>query len=319
MEIKNKKNILNAKIRDFIVIFIIQLVASMPFLIADSYALTISDVKVNDITKNSAMIEWKTDSDANSTVKYGKTKAISSVQKQKDFVSEHSVELAGLSANSDYFFAVESSDSSGARIVENNSDTLYTFKTISAPQSELQPSADETGPPPIEFTVPENYNRRAIDISGSTRPFSSVSIFVNDMNAPKKSLSGNEVGSSGKFSFTQIQLESSNTIKIAATDKNSNKNEKTFEIKVDTEQPAIVLSNISNLLSRPNFTISGTASELVTAKVFVASSAEASSSPPKITGLNSTNIGQNSIEIKWDESKDKDFSHYIVYRNSVAI
>ncbi|MBI2654965.1 fibronectin type III domain-containing protein [Candidatus Woesearchaeota archaeon] len=177
---------------------------------------------------------------------------------------------------------------------------------------------DGTGIPKIDAAVPANFNRRTIDISGTTRAFSSVSLFVNDLSVPKKILAANEVGSSGKFYFNQVQLADANTIKITVTDKDNNKNEKIFEVAVDTEKPVVKLEEIKPLLQKSNFTVSGTVNEPVAAKVFVDLTSD-SAAPEQIKGLKAEKISQNSVEIKWNQSKDKDFSHYVVYRDSAAI
>ena len=313
---------MNKKFRDLIAVFLIQLVLTLPFLSADAYGLAISEVRANKITENSASIEWKTDVQANGTARYGKTIKLGQSQKHVGFISTHSLPISGLSSNTEFFFSIESSDSSGNFALDNNSDSFYKFKTLGSQgddKTTTSPKTDDlTGPPKIDAVIPANFNRRAIDISGTTRPFSAVSLFVNDLSTPKKSLTGNEVGSSGKFHFNQVQLADSNTIKISVTDKDGNKNEKTFDVLVDTEQPVVTLSEIKPLLSKANFTISGTVNEPVTAKVFIDLSASAAA-PAQINGLKAEKIAQNSVELKWNQSADKDFSHYAVYRDSAAI
>ena len=132
-------------------------------------------------------------------------------------------------------------------------------------------------------------------------------------------MSSNEVGSSGKFAFSQVALDQENTIRIVVSDNSGNKNEQVFQISVDTEEPVVKLAEMPSLLSKPNFTISGTASEPVIANVFVDFSENGAAAPQKIKDLASTKVKQNSIEIKWEESNEKDFEHYIIYRNSEAI
>ncbi|MBI2130128.1 hypothetical protein HYU07_07935, partial [Candidatus Woesearchaeota archaeon] len=175
-------------------------------------------------------------------------------------------------------------------------------------------------PPFINLSIPRFINRRTLDIRGSTEPFSSVTLFVNNLNAPKRSLSQNEVGSSGRFVFSQMQLEQNNVIKIVMVDKAGNKNEKTFEVGVDTEIPVVQLNEIPSLTSKTNLTISGNVNKPVIIKVFLESKinqSQVTNPPAKITGLNATKVGQNSVELHWNESKDKDFSHYAIYRDGV--
>ncbi len=176
----------------------------------------------------------------------------------------------------------------------------------------------DSGPPPIEVSIPQYFNKNFIDISGTTRPFSSVTLYVNDFNAPRRNLNTDEIGESGQFAFAQVQLDKQNKIKIVVEDKSGNKNEKTFDVTVDKESPIIKIEEIKNLVSKLNFTISGNVNKPLTIKLFIDLAAEQSSVPAKVTGLQVAKANQNSIELKWDESKDKDFSHYVVYRDDVG-
>ncbi len=480
------------KIMDFMAVFLIQLVLTLPFYIADANALTVSNVKVTKIASNSATVEWDTDASSNSKVNYGKTDALGFNQKQDDFLQKHSVTVFnGINSETTYYFSVQSTDSNGVTQVNNNSDKFYTFRTadITPPSqvtglkilsatsnsifiswtnltavpdlhhytvyrdrvamansttnsfndTSLQPgksynykvsavdtsgnegiqsdtliaatgsfdstapevsnidittpsdatarikwftnenststvlyginltdkikssndlqtnhsvlidgllkgtvytfsvkscdssnncassknqtfnAGTDTTPPFINVSIPRYINRRVIDVTGTTEPFSSVALYANDMNIPKRSLSGSEIGSSGKFSFAQIQLDQNNIIKLSISDKAGNKNEKIFEVGVDIEEPAVQLNNVTSITSKLNVTISGTVSKPVTVKVFVDKNVNDSAIPDKVRNLNSTKIGQNSIEFHWDESKDSKFSYYIVYRDDVGV
>ncbi len=478
------------KLTDLVTVFLIQLVLTLPFYIAEANALTISNIKVAKVTSNSASVEWNTDANSDSRVKYGKTTALGFNQKQDDFVQKHSVTVFnGINSETNYYFAVESVDANGVTSVNNNSDKFYTFKTIditppsqvtglkllSAAQNfiflywtnstaldlghytiyrsglaianstvnsfndtSLEPgrsfnykvsatdssgnegqqsdtliastgifdttvpeinnidvstptdltarikwntnenstseiryginttdkikssnelkinhsvtidgltkglkyiyyirSCDasnncgisqnqtftagiDTTPPFFNLSVPRYVNKRVIDLAGTTEPFSSVTLFVNDINIPKRSYGNNEIGSSGRFLFSQIQLNLDNIIKILIVDKSGNKNEKTFEVGVDTEEPAVKLNNITSITAHSNFTISGSVSEPVTINIFVDTNVNETAIPSKIANLNATKIGQNSVELHWGESKDNRFDHYVVYRSDIG-
>ncbi len=317
LKIKIQIKKMNQKINDVITIFLIQLVISLPFYATNVYGLAISNVKVTKVTQNSATIEWDTDNNSSGKVSYGKTIPLGLSQKHDNFVENHNLTIFNADKNTTYFFNVESSDKTGNSAMDNNSGKFYAFKTLEI--SEISSAnIQDSGPPQINLSLPRYLNRRSIDIIGTTRQFSSVALFVNNLNFPKRILSSNEAAT-GKFAFSQIQLEQENVIKIAVEDRSGNKNEKTFEVSVDTESPIVKLSNITSLTSKPNLTISGNVNEQAAIKVFVDTLTKEASAPPKIKGLNTTKIGQNSIELKWEESKDKDFSHYVVYRDDTAI
>ncbi|MHC1575533.1 MAG: S-layer protein domain-containing protein [Candidatus Methanogasteraceae archaeon] len=68
----------------------------------------------NTTTVNSAIIIWTTDEESNSIVKYGTTSGTYSNNKPSmNMVTSHSIELTGLSANTTYYYVVNSTDGSG--------------------------------------------------------------------------------------------------------------------------------------------------------------------------------------------------------------
>ena len=313
---------MNNRAKEFIAVLIIQLVLTLPFMAADAFGFAISNTKVTQVTSNSATVQWATDNQATSELNYGKIKSLGINQKDNNPVQSHAIVANNLEQNTTYFFSVKSANSSGDALTDDNSGRLYNFTTLGSQQSLPSPSpfnnTPESGPPSIDAALPRFFNKKLIDIAGTTRAFSSVSLFVNDMNAPKKSLSGRETSSSGKFAFTQVQLAQENLIKIAVVDQSGNKNEKLFQVSVDTEAPVVKISNITSLTSKVDLNITGIVSKPVVIKVFVDSSQNAPAVPEKITGVKPSKIGPNSIELKWDESKDKDFSHYAIYRDDAG-
>ncbi|MBI2656141.1 hypothetical protein HYX03_00190, partial [Candidatus Woesearchaeota archaeon] len=267
----------------------------------DSLPPTISNADALPLTDTTARITWLTDENSTTIVLYGINKT-DKAKSSSDLETNHTIVIDGLTKNKIYTFIVKSCDSS-SNCANSSNQSFVAGKDLI--------------PPFINLSIPRFVNRRVIDIAGSTEPFSSVTLFVNNMNIPKRSLSSNEVGVAGKFIFSSIQLEQDNLIKVVFVDKSGNKNQKIFEVSIDTEDPIVQLNELPSLTSKSNISISGSVNEPVTIKVFVDSSVNkslAQNLPSKVTGLNTTKISQNSVEIHWDESKDKDFSHYVVYR-----
>jgi len=67
----------------------------------------ISDVVVTSFTDRTAVISWRTDKPATSQVRYGKTDACGlATGEVKSLVTEHSVRLTGLEADTTYYFRV---------------------------------------------------------------------------------------------------------------------------------------------------------------------------------------------------------------------
>lgn len=268
----------------------------------DSTAPVISSINAFANTDTTAKVTWLTNENSTSAVFYGINKT-DKFKDSNDLVINHSLLIDGLAKDAQVTFIVKSCDASNNCANSSN----QSFK-----------GGKDITPPFINLVIPRFVNRRIIDVAGSTEPFSSITLFVNEMNIPKRSLSSNEVGSSGKFTFSQVQLQQDNVIKIIAVDKSGNKNQKIFETSIDTDNPVVQLKDVPPLVSRQDLAISGSVNEPVTIKVFMDANANESSSPPQITDLNATKVGKNSIELHWNESKDKDFSHYVVYREDAS-
>ncbi|GEM_PF-1993254 len=293
---------MNRRIKDFITLLMLQLVLSLPFYVAGVNALTVSNVRITAAADNSATVGWDTDAKSSSAVNYG----IIGNENTKNPVgldTSHSVIIDGLTKGQDYSYSVKSCDASNS-CAESQKQTFRAGKDSALPF--------------IDAIIPRYANKRVMDIAGSTNPFSSVSLYVNNLNVPKRTLDSNAVGASGKFTFASIQLEQNNAIKIIATGQTGSKIEKSFEVGVDTDEPAVQLGDINPLSAKSELKINGIVSEPVKLRVFISSAASTDSAPIKITGLKAGAIGANSIELKWDESKDKEFSNYVVYRSDAG-
>ena len=274
------------------------IVSALPL---DASAPTLSNVDALSITDTTARITWLTDENSTTIVFYGINKT-DKTKSSSELVTNHSIVIDGLAKKTNYVFIAKSCDAS------NNCANLS--KNFTA--------GKDTTLPFISLSTPRFVNRRIVDLIGSTEPFSQITLFVNDMNLPKRSLGNSEIGNSGKFVFSQVQLEQDNFLKLVAVDKSGNRNQKIFEVSVDTQEPIVQLDAIPPLTSKTNLSVKGFVNEQVLIKVFLEAKANESAVPSKITGFNATKIGKNFVELHWDESKDKDFSHYVVYREDAS-
>ena len=104
---------------------VIEINTTMP----DTTPPVITNVTVTDITTNSARIAWDTDELSDSLVKYGIESGNYTLSAlSTSFVLEHSVDLTGLSANTTYYFVVNSTDISN----NSNQSIEYSFTTVLA-------------------------------------------------------------------------------------------------------------------------------------------------------------------------------------------
>lgn len=111
----------------------------------DTTPPAISEVNVSDITESSATINWITDEEATSWVKYGKTETYKSTTPvDEGLTMEHSVTLTGLEPDTTYHFSARSKDAGGNRAFYKD----RTF-TTSAPL----PVGHEEGNRALDFTL----------------------------------------------------------------------------------------------------------------------------------------------------------------------
>jgi hypothetical protein len=90
----------------------------------DATAPVLSGFTVSDITSNSAAVEWTTDEDATSVVEYGVNEFYGAMASTSGLSTSHSVELLGLTANTQYYILVKTADDSG-----NETTATTTFFT----------------------------------------------------------------------------------------------------------------------------------------------------------------------------------------------
>lgn len=92
----------------------------------DTQAPALTNIVANNLTMNSAQIEWNSDEPADSQVEYGLTTSYgSSTTLNTALANSHSVALSGLSANTLYHYRVRSKDAAGNLAVSND----FTFTT----------------------------------------------------------------------------------------------------------------------------------------------------------------------------------------------
>jgi len=112
--------------------------------------LTISGVKVSNITDSNTTITWQTDKPATSQVEYGTTNAYGSTTTlDQNLTASHSAILAGLKPNTTYHFKVKSKDASGNEATFQD-QTFTTRSTVSA-AAEVGPEVGKLAP---DFTLP---------------------------------------------------------------------------------------------------------------------------------------------------------------------
>jgi hypothetical protein len=89
----------------------------------------ISDVHATALGDTDATLSWTTSAASDSRVYYGSTPALGSQASVSTLVTAHAVVLTDLSANTLYYYDVESLDSQGNGVRDDNGGVHYTFST----------------------------------------------------------------------------------------------------------------------------------------------------------------------------------------------
>ena len=101
----------------------------------------LSSIQAKALSATSAQATWSTDKPATSTVQYGLSTSYGSTANDSTLVTNHSVALTGLSANTTYHCRVQSSDASG------NTSSFSSDLSFTTP-------APDTIPPTVSLTAP---------------------------------------------------------------------------------------------------------------------------------------------------------------------
>src|SRR5947209_3409572 len=100
---------------------------------ARAYAATISEVKVSDISNQSATVTWSTDASTDATINYGVDAAFGTVRYPYFDKKDHSLTIENLDPGTNYYFRVVSADDKG-----NTSATAgFAFKTKGNPVDKI--------------------------------------------------------------------------------------------------------------------------------------------------------------------------------------
>ena len=100
----------------------------------DYVAPTISGVMTSGITNSMATVTFNTSEAATGQVRYGTScSSLSQTQTSTFVTSGHTIPLSGLVGATQYFFAVDATDTQGNTGTNNNGGSCFTFTTLSVP------------------------------------------------------------------------------------------------------------------------------------------------------------------------------------------
>ncbi|MDP3989576.1 MAG: hypothetical protein Q8Q01_00020 [archaeon] len=241
-------------------------------------ALEISNVRADSITETSAVVNWETDSNADSFVNYGQSKDnLVSIGDASQLMS-HALPLSGLSSDTTYYFSVESNS-----FVSDNGGDLYSFKT----------AAPDTEAPQITAVIPEFIQGSRLDITGNVETGSQVRLFVNGIFLQTAS------SVAGKFTFQGVLLKADqeNIISLEATDPAGNSMSLSGTVFADTSAPKITLPVIPEFSDSNSFQLKASLSENSMIEIFNGDKSVSKTEGTLIDVTISLQEGENNIKI----------------------
>ncbi|HLD86801.1 MAG TPA: fibronectin type III domain-containing protein, partial [Candidatus Nanoarchaeia archaeon] len=267
----------------------------------DSTLPRLLGVDFENATDTSVQVNILTDKETTAHIRHG-ILTLTDFESDDRFLTTHSFELSNLRKNTTYQVSIEMCDRFNNCLISN---TTYR-------------AGRDFGEQFINASLPRFWSRRTIDIFGSTKPYSEVSLYVNNLNLPLRFLGSSDTGPSGIISFRGIFLNQENVIKLVSKNKLGQSKETLFEVNVDTDSPVVAFKTIADVTSRKNLTIEGSTNEPVIIRAYVRSSKEKATTPKNLSGFRNDSISPNAVTLKWNAVNDPDFSHYILRRSDVG-
>jgi len=265
-------------------------------------ALEISNIRVQNLRDDSAVVAWDTDEPADSFVSYGSDKEDLTTVGDASLLQSHQMTLANLNPETTYYYSVKSSDE-----IDDNSGALYSFTT---------PEPDIT-PPELAVELPERIAGSSLDAVGFTEVGAQVKIFVDGNLAGTtaamaqrlvsaevlEAVSGSAVETAeipaGRFEFRGISLRSNvaNNIVIESSDADGNVQKFEGQVFADTSRPKIEMADPPKIVDKSSFEITAQISEEAEYEIFLGSSSAVKGKGTSIKGTVSLKEGKNEIRI----------------------
>ncbi len=185
--------------------------------VGDTTAPIISGVTTNSVTSSSAGINWTTNENATSKVYYSTTSPVNlsaaATMTGDASVTNHVLNLVGLSANTTYYFMVESKDSSGNTSIS----TQYQFTTS---------ASGDVNPPVISAITVTATTSTSATINWTTNKSASSKVYYStsasvDLNT-SASVSDNNLVTAHLVNLTGLSANTTYYFIVSSTDASGN-------------------------------------------------------------------------------------------------
>jgi hypothetical protein len=256
--------------------------------------------KISNITEvlssASATISWMTDKDATTVLYYGVVPLMDLSAIQTNLTKSHSITIP-TEPRKTYRYIASSCDSAG-NCMNSSAQGFSAGITNNF----------------LTASVPEFSDTNRITISGSTKPFATVSVYINNELKLKK-----DADESGFFEFARATLYTeSNNVTVIAVDQAGQNISQSYVVLIDDAPPEASLEKISdsNAVSQQKLTVKGNTNE--PGRVLYSVKKEINVVPPsRVVALEARETA--SITLNWQPNTETDFLEYGIYRDNVRI
>jgi len=233
-------------------VLVLLLIVNLPIVTA----LEISNIQVQDITDDSAVVTWETDEPADSFVRFGEDPQNLMSRGDASRVTDHSVALDNLQPLTTYQFEVESN-----KVVDNVEGAYHSFQTL---------AVDITAPG-LTISAPEAVQGSRVTINGTSEKGAELQLFVNGIFAAKQQVESQSSAELVPFVFTDVLLVDNtlNEIKVDSKDRSGNTNTASVSVSADAKRPVFELTPLPAIIGELSVKLQGKISEEVSYEVFV--------------------------------------------------
>ncbi|MAG73758.1 hypothetical protein CL620_05545 [archaeon] len=217
-------------------------------------ALQISNVHVEDITENSAVIAWETDEPADSFVEFGEDPDNLQSRGDISLVTDHKIAVSGLETQTNYVFKVRS----GA-VTDDAEGGFHNFQTL----------APDVTAPQVIMNVPSFVQGNKVSFNGTVNEPVTLRLFRNDAFVLVKEVVGKMALIPFEFRDVALVENQLNVFRLDAEDANGNVVSVSSSTVSDTSRPRVTLEEIPAIIDEKSITLKGTVSENVSFDILV--------------------------------------------------
>ncbi|MBI4451782.1 fibronectin type III domain-containing protein [Candidatus Woesearchaeota archaeon] len=256
---------------------------------------SLTNISIVELADDTTTIAWNTDVPATTVIYFG-TPDIVDVREDSELTTRHEAVLT-TTAGASYKFIAASCNAEACR------------------NSTVQGFVAGTGiAPNLTADIPRYAKADRIDVRGTSKPFSKLTLSVN--GAKQRAL---DVEGDGSFTFIGVHLpQNENELLLEAVDQSAASSQATYKVTIDAVPPKLLLTPIPKFAKEPALLLKGNVSEA--AKItWTVSSAKDAAAPQKVKGLSTKDVTETSVTFSWEPSNATDLREYAIYRDGKRI